>query len=88
MTREQQNQIKSVIEFHSKHKGAYFWTPPSSASARKRMTQTLSGEVTVDGDCISWSCSVDCSCKHVRYTSAFKLNGVKKNIRLLKSLIK
>lgn len=58
--------IEETIELHDKYKGAYFWTPPSTANDRKNRPIWESGERNFfyEGHEYWYELSIDYSCKN------------------------
>ena len=88
--RRNMKDFKAVEEFirqHERFTGSYFWNPPSSASARRRMEFETSFSFILAGITYTFEQSVECSCKNVYYSSNIIVDGKKKNIRAAKKLI-
>ena len=84
-------EILDIIEQHEKFKNSYFWNPPSSASSRRSYEEKNSRNDIAfdhDGKHFEISQSVSCSCKNVYYRFSVHVDGMKKTIRALKSLVK
>lgn len=84
------SEINSFVQQWEKLAGAYFWTPPSSASARRSYEKYQSRDIsiTIDSTVIEGSISVSCSCRNVYVTRKLVVNGEQKRITALKNLIK
>ena len=89
MSKNLRSQITEAIDLHTTMKNAYFWSPPSNASGRRRMEsqKSLNFEFIFKGDHYSVTLDTRCTCSSVRYASDITVNGNKKTIRSLKTLV-
>mgnify|MGYP003659559726 FL=1 len=89
MSKKLRSQITEAIDLHTSMKNSYFWSPPSNASGRRRMEsqKSLNFEFIFKGDHYSVTLNTRCSCRKVRYSSDITVNGNKKTIRSLKTLV-
>ena len=76
--------LKQVVRNHEKYSKCYFWTPPQNASARRQME--FSVDIDFEGLCLRQD--LDCSCKNIYYSLDVRSHGKKKDVRLVKSIIK
>jgi len=86
--------VKSIIEIHEKYKSAYCWNSNTNASGRRfaekkfeEMLPVVDGIKTKKG-LVTWELSYSQSCKNCYYYASFYLDGEKKNITILKNIIK
>jgi hypothetical protein len=79
-----------IVTLHSKMGGAFFYSPPSTASARRsyEKNHSLDYDFAVDGKKYSVDIVTSCSCKNVYYNCTITVDGVKKNITAIKKLLK
>ena len=89
MSKKLRSQITEAIDLHTSMKNSYFWSPPSNASGRRRMEsqKSMSFEFIFKGDHYSVSLVTCCTCRNVQYFSDITVNGNKKTIRSLKTLV-
>lgn len=86
--------VESVIEIHEKYKSSYFWSSGANASNRRSNEKRFENLLpSVDGiktkkGLVTWDLSYRESCSYCYYSAAFYLDGEKKNITLLKNIIK
>lgn len=73
---------------HDKYKGSYFWRPPSTASQRRSQEFDHCIIFEFDGDVYELDQSLEFTCKNVYWTSSVLVNGKKKDIRIVKNLLK
>lgn len=83
-------EVEGIISLHEKMRNSYFWSPPCVASSRRSYEKKNSLHVVGDynGHEIDLECSTECSCKNIYYKGTFIIDGVKKNIRGVKALLK
>jgi hypothetical protein len=83
--------IQNAINTHEHYKGSYFWKTPSTANQRRGMENAFSGKdfslETKDGT-IEVTFDFSVSCKNVYYSMNVYLNEEKKDIRILRKLLK
>lgn len=84
--------LQSIIDLHNKMKGAYFYSPPQQAYARRRYEEhnSMSTEFVLDGEEILVEQITSCSCKNVYYSMSIYIDGkiTDKNIRFIKNILK
>jgi len=82
--------IMSTLALHEKYKKSYFWNSPSNASGRRSMEDNFGGKDfilnTKDGK-VEVYFDFNVTCSNVYYSMTVLLNGVKKDVRILKKLI-
>lgn len=84
-------QIKNLIETSEKLSGAYFWTSPTSAGARRSMEKRYSipeFRWHENGNEYSAEFTVTCSCSNVYVRGAYKKNGKKTTLTAIKNSYK
>ena len=79
--------VQQFIRQHERFTGSYFWSPPNSASARRRMEFETSFCFILAGVTYIFEQSVECSCKNVYYSSKITVDGKKKDIRVARKLV-
>ncbi len=79
--------VQEFLRRHERFAGCYFWNPPSTASARRRMEFKTRFSFVLNGVTYTFDQSVDCSCKNVYYASSITVNGANKDIRAAKKLV-
>ncbi len=86
---EKKGFCEKVVELNEKMGGAYFFSPPSSASGRRSYEKqnSLQGQFRLKGNIYEISLETDCSCKIVYFRRNIKVNGQKKDIRAIKKAI-
>jgi len=84
-----QTAITYDIKHHEKQSGAYFWRPPSTAAARRKLEadRTYARTLTIGGNVYRYESTVTCSCKNYYYRGEFTINGEKRDVRLWKKLL-
>lgn len=85
--------IDNTISYHEKYKGSYHWNGTGSASQRRNQEASfLSGnpeyKIQTKQGLIEVIPSLSISCKNYYYSLIVLLDGVKKDVRLLKKLTK
>ena len=92
MDRKLKTLLEEVIETHEKYKKSYFWSSGQNAGQRRRNEERFpSSNIVinlVNGDEIEIYQSYSESCNHCYYKGKIHLNGCKKDIRLVKKLLK
>ena len=80
--------LRAVLDAHARFKSSYFWTPPSSASGRRRMAADNSRDLNFEYDGRTYSVCQDvgCSCRNVYYKLAVTVDGDRKDVRAIKRL--
>lgn len=86
-------ELERIIATSEKYAKAYFWQPSQSADGRRRAERLFAKanpDVTfIKGDCkIEVSMAYEESCKNCYYSCGIYMNGEKKNISLIKKLLK
>ena len=76
------------LDNHDRYKSSYFWNPPSQSSARRRMEFDHSLIFIYKGKLYDFEQSVGCSCKNVYYSAGIYVNGKKKDIRIIRKLLR
>lgn len=85
--------IEHIIGTHNKYKNSYFWRPGSSANERRNREREFNNEnddvilITKEGD-VKVTFLYTESCRNVYYALSIEVEGVKKDIRFLKKLLK
>lgn len=84
------SQIEQFIALNERFRAAYFWTPPSSASERRRYESKNSRTLIFDynGHHYEFNFSVDCSCRNIYVRRDYKKDGKPTTITVLKNLLK
>lgn len=82
--------LEKIVEQHARMKNCFFWTPPQGAAARRSYEKDNSAsiEFVLNGVHYEILQSVECSCKNIYYFLDVKLDGVKKDVRALKKLLR
>lgn len=90
ITPSQRAKIERALAQHDRHKDAYLWRPPYSASSRRQTENRESREVHFRhaGHEYRYTSDVSCSCRNYYYCGKFELDGEKKTRRLFAELIK
>lgn len=90
LTDSQKKSIHNFIDQWEKMARAYFWTPPSRASARRsyEKRQSDSIDITVDGIRYQGTIEVTCSCKNIYVSRELLVDGAVKRITALKKIVK
>lgn len=86
-------ELERIIDTNEKYAKAYFWKPNPSADSRRRAERLFekSNPDVVFVKCdkrIEVSMSYNESCKNCYYSCGIYLNGEKKNISLIKKILK
>ena len=81
-------QLIEALAVHSSMQGCYHWRPPSTASGRRQMEKqkSLRLKFSFKGDVYEIDLATNVSCKIVYYRSCFTINGVVKDVRIIKKL--
>jgi len=82
-------EIRTVVETHEQMKKAYFFRPPSSARQRRAYEEDRCASIrfVFDDKTYRITQTTTCSCKNVYYNLEVWVDGYKKNVRTLKSLL-
>lgn len=82
--------LKDYIEQSEYLKNAYFWKSPSHASSRRAYEKTNSRSIEFDykNEAIKAEIEITCSCNNIYASKSIYKSGVKKDIRLLKGVLK
>lgn len=86
-------ELTRIIDTHEKYAKSYFWHPTCSADGRRR-TERQFAESNPDvafikgDDRIEVSMTYSESCKNCYYDCGVFVNGIKKNITVIKKLLK
>jgi hypothetical protein len=69
--------LKNFIEQWESFKNSYFWTPPTSASARRSYEGYKSAEYSFSYNNMIFNCTIDvrCSCKNIYVTKIIKIDS-------------
>ena len=81
---------EKVISLQEKMKNSYFWDPPQSASTRRSYESynSQSYEFIYKGKKYKFCQSTVCSCRNVYFSSVFCINDERKDLRLVRKLLK
>jgi len=85
------NEVGKIVDDHEYLKRSYFHTPQSTAAGRRKNENLYGLELnfeTKEGDKYEIRRSYKESCKNIYYSLEIRLNGLTKDIRALKALIK
>ena len=82
--------LNTILELHEKMRNCYFWSPRGNAASRRREEEQKSNylEFMLGEDYYEIDQTTRCSCKNYYYKLDVQVNGVKKDVRALKKLIK
>ncbi len=81
---------KDVIQLQERMRSCFTWQPPMRASDRRSYERRYSQEYdfSYKGHEYSFWQDTECSCRHIYYESCFRVDGSKKDLRLVRSLLK
>ena len=81
--------VKQAIDNHDHLKSSYHWTPNGGASSRRYDEEryTFSIKVTHEGHVYEYHSNVQVSVKNFYYTGRFIKDGVKRDVRVFKTLL-
>jgi len=81
--------VRKIVDSHEKRQSAFFWSPPSNASSRRSYEKSHSNSISFTHGKKKYVVeqSTECSAKNIYYSFGVTVNGVKKDIRALKSII-
>jgi len=81
--------INDVLRRHDHYRNAYFWTPRGNAAARRReeAQNSVRFEFRANGHRYLVDQDVTVSCANVYYRLGVYVDGAKKTVRALKSLV-
>jgi hypothetical protein len=85
-----EKELAEIVEQHEKFKNSYFWNPPTNASGRRQYEKKYSREPVAfeyAGKKYEVIQSVSCSCKNIYYNFGVYVDGEKKTVKAIKSLI-
>ena len=94
ITQKRRESIRDLIYWaistHDRFSGAYFWTPPQSASMRRAYERDNRGNCSFnyDGKEYKYTYGVGCSCKNVYYDGGFFVDCEQKDVRAFKKVLK
>ena len=80
--------IEVFLDNHPTYKNSYVWSPPSSASGRRKMEFEFDYSFIFNGKQFDLEQSLTCSCANIYWSSTVYVDGDKKDIRALKKLLK
>lgn len=85
--------LQNAIDTHSKYSNSFFWSPASSSSERRRKEESFhkenpSFDFLFNEKSYTVSFEYSQSCKNVYYSLNVYEDGVKKDVRILKSILK
>ena len=82
--------LQTILDTHVKFKNSYFWTSPGNASSRRSLERQNSNEIDFhhNGHHYKIYQSVSCSCRNVYYHLCVYVDGVKKDVRAIKKIIR
>ena len=83
-------EIEKAIELHEKMKNSFFWSSPAGAASRRSYEKYNSNSCSFEynNNTITVEQNTSCSCKNIYYTAVIKVNGIRKDIRALKKVLK
>ena len=81
--------IRQIVNLHTKMKSSFFWRPPPNASGRRSYEKSHSNSISFTHEKKKYVIrqSTECSAKNIYYSLNISVNGMKKDIRALKSII-
>ena len=81
--------LSNILNTHEKFRSSYFWSAPTTASARRAMERRYSTDLKFNfqDDLYEVKQTVTASARHVRYSMNVLVNGKKKDVRAIKRLI-
>ena len=86
-----EKELQNILDEFKRFQSTYFWTPPSSASARRSEEKRNSKEwnFIVDNKTVTAKITVSCSCKNYYSTREIKVDSENKKMMIpfLKKLI-
>lgn len=84
--------LEDIIILHNKMRNCYFFDSPGTASSRRyyESNNSMDTEFVYDGHKYKVDQNTSCSCKNVYYRMHIYIDGneTKKDIRLIKSILK
>ena len=82
--------IERCIELHMKMKHAWFWNPPANAAERRSFERMRCDFFTFKNAGVKYIVdqTTKCTCQHVYYKLHVTADGKKKDVRILKKLIR
>lgn len=85
-----ESRLQAIIDRHERLRKSYFWSSPSTASARRQMERRESTTYCFKRNHKIYEIDQDvsCSCKHVYYRLLIYVDGKRKDVRVLKSLLR
>ena len=89
MNKDELAKAERIIALNDKFKGAYFFTPPSSASERRRYEAKNSDCLEFDHEGVHYKFQfqVECSCKNVYVRRNYTKGDKATNIKTLKTIV-
>lgn len=82
------NTLYEIVNDHEKYRNAFFWTPRGSAAQRRAAEFTRHLKWMEGGHDYEVTQSYTESLKNCYYSLEIRCNGIKRDIRILKKLIK
>jgi len=88
--RGQREVVDNILQLHEDMKKSYFFKSCGNATSRRRFEKLNSFSFVgdINGHHLESNQDTVCSCKNVYYTSEFRIDGKKCNIRGIKKLYK
>ena len=82
------SRLSNILATHEKYKKCYFWTPNTHAAGRRSQEFDNSFSFMIADKLYEINQSLNISCKNFYYRLDIRLDGTKKNITCIKTLIK
>jgi len=82
--------LKEAIELNEKYRTCYFWTPPQAAASRRAAEERdqIKFEFETELGTLYVSLYANYSCKNVYFYRTIYLNDEKKDIRVVKKILR
>ena len=93
ITEEAVKTAHAIINWHDKYKGTYFWTPAFNANGRRANETRFENNKPeaifhTSFGVVEAIFEYSESCRNVYYSACFSLDGIKKDIRIIKKILK
>ena len=86
-SKRQLSELKEITSTHESWKKSYFYLPPSSAYGRRSKEFKNSYEFKTNAGLLKVTQELEMSCKNVYYRISITIDGSKKTIKTINSLI-
>ena len=88
ITKKRRSLLVDILDTHEKYSKSYFWSPRGNASQRRREEFETELSFLWKGQKVEISQDLSISCKNFYYTLNIFVDDCKKDIRIIKEILK